>query len=107
MTVCAAPCRELDILRHYVIEELGGVFLYIPSWLHMQSEAVTPADRKVRACLDELFEKRVVRGGPWPMRLRYVSEQNKELLPALFNGRVQAFELYRIDRGYWQKLLDR
>lgn len=43
--------------------------------------------------------------GLWPTRLNYIGEQNKALLPTLFDGRIQAFEIYRLDTAYWQKLL--
>lgn len=92
MNEMTTPLELVTVLRDYSVEEFGGLFLYLP-------EDRRPEDRTARAWLELLRAAGLLsRSRRWRVHVNRVPQSSRTLHPNLFDGSVQMFEVYRVDR---------
>jgi len=89
----------VEVLRNYCVEELGSIYLYLP----VQSSAV---DQEGWAWLQALRLVDAVRAGPYRLSAEDRVLHLKDSHPLLFAKNPECFDVYRLDRSRFPKLLD-
>ena len=94
------PIEFIGILADFSVEEFGGRFMFL-DWKRGAK------DREARAWLEVLRSLGLVKGGPWRVHLDDIHQRTRESHPELFDGKLQVFEVYRIDKDAVDKLFSR
>lgn len=88
----------IDLLDRYTVEELGGLFLYMPR--------PEPAGRaRLQPWVLLLQARNVVKNDPWVVYPEDVRVKIRENYPQLFDSNPARFYIYRLDKEALAKLL--
>jgi len=85
------PAPLIRVLRNYGVEELGGLFLYLPAPQRAE-------DQEARSWLRILKAKQAVVGGPWRIEAERVPPWLPKTHPQICSNEVVFYEVYRLRR---------
>ncbi len=88
----------IDLLDRFVVEELGGLFLYAPR--------PEPAGRaRLQPWIVLLQARKVIKNEPWVVYPDGIRAKVRANYPHLFVGNPARFYIYRLDRPALEKLM--
>jgi hypothetical protein len=88
----------INMLDHYAVEELGGLFLYSP---HPE-----PGGRpRLQPWILLLKARKVIKNDPWVVYPDRIRAKVRRHYPQLFAGNPARFYLYRLDKGALARLM--
>ena len=100
LTISQSPLGLVEILRDYGVEELGGLFIYLPL-------PRNPADQEAWAWLETARLAGAVRSGPWRIEAQRAPFWLRATHPKLFAEGALLFEAYRLDSDRLAELIDK
>ena len=93
------PLGLIDVLRDHGVREFGSMYLYMPI-------PRRPKHNHAWAWLEMLEIKGLIKGEPWNVNAKHVSNAIRESHPNLFEGSPTQFDIYRLDWRTLTQMMD-
>lgn len=100
LTITQEPIGLVEVIRDYGVEELGGLFVYLP--LPHNS-----ADQAAWAWVETAHLAGVIRSGPWRVDASRISKWIQVLHPKLVMNNPLFFQVFRLDRDRLTALINK
>ena len=94
----ANPLELIDLLDRYAVEELGGMFLYVPK---PEPQGIA----RLQPWILLLQARNVIKNNPWVVYPDDVRVKVRKNYPQIFTGAPIRIYIYRLDREALTKLL--